>query len=78
VLIGICETSGPHALDLQSDLTGEYGLFADVLGETGGDRVEITLDGNTMASATVAELGEAYENALEKALRAEPSAVAAD
>jgi phosphoribosylformylglycinamidine synthase len=59
-------------------VAGEYGLFADVLGETGGDRVEIALDGNTTVSATVAELGEAYENALEKALRTEPSAVATD
>ena len=59
-------------------VAGDFGLFADLLGETGGDRVEIALDGNTMVSATVAELGEVYENALERALRTEPSAVAAD
>ena len=56
----------------------DYGLFEDVLGETGGDRVEIALDGNAVVSATVAELGEAYENALEEALRMEPGAAAAD
>ncbi|MBI1750055.1 MAG: phosphoribosylformylglycinamidine synthase II, partial [Acidobacteria bacterium] len=54
----------------------EYGLFADVLGETKSDRVEITLGGKVMVSATVAELREAYESALEKALRTEPSAAA--
>ena len=56
----------------------EYGLFADMLGETGGDRVNIGLEGKTVVSATVAELREAYEDALEKALHAEPSAAAAD
>jgi phosphoribosylformylglycinamidine synthase subunit PurL len=56
----------------------EYGVFADVLGETGSDRVEISVDGEPVISASVAALREAYEGALEKALRAEPSVVAAD
>ena len=56
----------------------EYEVFADVLGETGGDRVEITVDGLPEISASVQELREAYEGALEKALRTEPGAVAAD
>ncbi len=56
----------------------EYGVFADVLGETGSDRVEILVDGETVISASVAALREAYEGALEKALRAEPGAAAAD
>jgi phosphoribosylformylglycinamidine synthase len=56
----------------------EYGLFTDVLGETGSDRVEIALGGKQVISVAVAELRESYEGALEKALRAEPSAVAAD
>jgi len=68
----------PSKLSRIQQVAGEYGLFADVLGETGGDRVEITLDGNAAVSAIIAELGEAYESALEKALRAEPGAVAAD
>jgi phosphoribosylformylglycinamidine synthase len=55
----------------------EYGLFADVLGETGGDRIEIKYDGQSMVSATVAELQGAYEGALEKMLRTEHSPVAA-
>jgi phosphoribosylformylglycinamidine synthase II len=49
----------------------EYGVFADVLGETGSDRVEISVDGQAVISAGVAELREAYEGALERALRTE-------
>jgi phosphoribosylformylglycinamidine synthase len=56
----------------------EYGVFADVLGETGTDRVEIAVNGQSVISASVAELREAYEGALERALRAEPSVAAAD
>jgi phosphoribosylformylglycinamidine synthase len=56
----------------------DYGLFVDLLGETGGDRVEIVLDGKRVISVTVAELRESYEGALEKALRAESGAMAAD
>jgi phosphoribosylformylglycinamidine synthase subunit PurL len=46
----------------------EYGVFADVLGETGSDRIEISVDGQPVISASVAELREAYEGALEKVL----------
>ena len=57
-------------------LAVEYGLFADVLGETGGDRIEITIEGKPAVSASVADLNAAYEGALERALRAEPQAAA--
>src|SRR6266852_5194953 len=56
----------------------EYGVFADVLGETGSDRVEISVDGQAVISASVAELRGTYEGALERALRANPSVTAAD
>jgi phosphoribosylformylglycinamidine synthase len=56
----------------------EYGVFADVLGETGSDRVEITVDGQPVICASVQELREAYEGALERALRTEPSVADAD
>jgi len=52
----------------------EYGLFADVLGETGGDRIEISIDGKGVVSASVAELSAAYEGALERNLRSETEA----
>jgi phosphoribosylformylglycinamidine synthase len=54
----------------------KYGLFTDEVGKTGGERLEIELDGKTVVSASLAELNDVYETALEKALRTEPSAVA--
>ena len=68
----------PVHLPRIQQVAADYGLFADVLGETGGDRVEIRIGGNVAISAGISELREAYEGALEKALRAEPSAAAAD
>jgi phosphoribosylformylglycinamidine synthase len=56
----------------------EYGVFADVLGETGSDRVEISVDGQSVISARIAELRDAYEGALERALRTESGDAAAD
>jgi phosphoribosylformylglycinamidine synthase II len=56
----------------------KYGLSPEVIGETVPAQVEIKLDGRVVVSASVAELREAYEGALEKALRAEPEAVTAD
>ena len=51
----------------------EFGIFADVLGETGSDRLEITMGDDQLAiSANVAELRGSYEGALEKALRTDP------
>jgi phosphoribosylformylglycinamidine synthase len=68
----------PIHLPRIEQIAEEYGVFADVLGETGSDRVEIVVDGQLVISASVAELREAYEGALEKALRGEPSSAAAD
>jgi phosphoribosylformylglycinamidine synthase subunit PurL len=50
----------------------EFGVFADVLGETGSDRVEISVDGQPVISASLGELRDAYEGALERSLRTEP------
>jgi hypothetical protein len=54
------------------------GIAADVIGETTGDRLEISLDGKVAVSAVVSEFSEAYEKALESALRTDPELVAAD
>jgi phosphoribosylformylglycinamidine synthase subunit PurL len=54
----------------------EYGISADVIGETVPERMEILLDGQVVVSAKVDELRQTYEGALETALRTE--AVAAD
>jgi hypothetical protein len=56
----------------------DYGLRADVLGETGGDSVEIKIGVDIAISAAISEFREAYEGALEKALRTGPDAAAAD
>jgi phosphoribosylformylglycinamidine synthase subunit PurL len=68
----------PVDLPRIQQIAEEYGVFADVLGETGLDRVEISVDGELVISAGVAELREAYEGALERALRTEASVAAAD
>src|ERR1700724_3560295 len=68
----------PIQLPRIQQVAEEYGVFADVLGETGSDRVEITENGQPVISASVAELREAYEGALERALRTEPGVAAAD
>jgi phosphoribosylformylglycinamidine synthase len=56
----------------------KYSIAAELIGETTPGRVEIRLDGRVVVSAPVSELREAYEGALERVLRAEPDAVAAD
>ncbi|MGA8622552.1 MAG: phosphoribosylformylglycinamidine synthase subunit PurL [Candidatus Sulfotelmatobacter sp.] len=56
----------------------EYGIAADVLGETIPERLEISLDGQEVVSTSVSGLREVYESALESALRTDPELVAAD
>jgi phosphoribosylformylglycinamidine synthase len=60
------------------EVATKYGVSAEVLGETVSGNLEIKVDGRTVVSASVAELRDVYENALEQALRTEPAAVAAD
>ena len=56
----------------------KYGVSADIIGETVGGQVEIAIDGQVVVSVIVADLRENYEGALERALKSEPEAVAAD
>jgi phosphoribosylformylglycinamidine synthase subunit PurL len=49
----------------------KYALTSNLIGETSAQRLEIKLDGEAVVSASVEELYEAYECALEKALRTE-------
>jgi phosphoribosylformylglycinamidine synthase len=67
----------PIQLQRIQQMAGEYGISADVLGETGTDRVEIAVGEQPVISASVEELRYSYEGALEKALRAEVGTVAA-
>jgi phosphoribosylformylglycinamidine synthase len=66
----------PTHLSRIQEVAEEYGVIADVLGETGSDRVEIAVGDQPVISASIAELREAYEGALEKALYTEPSVAA--
>jgi phosphoribosylformylglycinamidine (FGAM) synthase-like enzyme len=68
----------PGYLPRIQQVAEEYGVFADVLGETGGDRVEIAMGEQNVISASVAELRGTYEGSLERTLRAEPGVAAAD
>ncbi len=61
----------PTRLPRIKQVAHEFGVSLDVLGETGGDRVEITIEGKSAISASITDLQQAYEGALEKALRTE-------
>jgi phosphoribosylformylglycinamidine synthase len=54
-----------------------YSLGTEEIGETVSEQLEIKLDGRVVVSAGVSELREAYEGALEGALRTEPEGVTA-
>ncbi len=60
------------------EVAANHGTTADVIGETIPDKLEISLDGKVVVSSTVAELGDAYESALESALRTDRELVVAD
>ncbi|MBO0910274.1 MAG: phosphoribosylformylglycinamidine synthase subunit PurL [Acidobacteria bacterium] len=51
---------------------GKRGIFADLVGETVPEKIEIKLDGRMVVSARVSELNDEYEGALERALQSEP------
>jgi phosphoribosylformylglycinamidine synthase len=66
-----------NLLEIQQ-IAVKYGLSAEIIGETVGEHVEINIDGQVVVFATVTELRENYESALERLLKSEPAAVAAD
>jgi hypothetical protein len=68
----------PANLARIKEVAGKHGIAADVIGETIPDKLEISLDGQAVISATVSELSAAYEGALEAALRTDPELVAMD
>jgi phosphoribosylformylglycinamidine synthase len=59
-----------HAGRIQ-ELAVEYGVAADVLGETVPEKIEIVVDGRQVVAATVSELRDAWARALERALHVE-------
>jgi phosphoribosylformylglycinamidine synthase II len=68
----------PGQVDRIKEMAEKYGAAAVVIGDTIPGRFEISLDGKVVISAPVSELSEAYEGALEAALRTDPELVAAD
>jgi phosphoribosylformylglycinamidine synthase subunit PurL len=60
------------------EVAEKHGAAAEVLGQTIPDRVEVSIDGKVVISASVLELSEAYEGALESALSTDPELVAAE
>ena len=68
----------PEQVSRIKDVAEQFEIAADVIGETGGDRLEISLDGAVVISAAVSELSGSYEGALESALRADVELVGAD
>jgi phosphoribosylformylglycinamidine synthase subunit PurL len=73
----ICSCDPANLARIQ-EIAGKCGISTDVIGETISEKLEISLDGRVLVSASVAELNQAYESALESALRADPELVAAD
>jgi len=51
------------------ELAVEYGIAAEVLGETVSEKIEILVDGRQVAAAGVSELKQAWATALERALQ---------
>jgi phosphoribosylformylglycinamidine synthase II len=68
----------PANLARIKEVAGKYGISADALGETVAGNLEIKVDGRAVISASIAELRDVYENALERELKSEPAQVAAD
>ena len=59
------------------EVAGKHGILFDVIGETVPRRMEIEVDGRGVISAPVSELSDAYEGALEWALKTEPAGMTA-
>jgi phosphoribosylformylglycinamidine synthase subunit PurL len=60
------------------EVAATNGISADVIGETATEKLDILLDGQMVVSAAISDLSEAYETALESALRTDAELVAAD
>jgi phosphoribosylformylglycinamidine synthase subunit PurL len=69
---------GPENVRRIQQIAEKHGVFADLLGETVSEKLEITLDGRPVVAAPVSGLKSKYEQALELALGSEPARVAAD
>ena len=60
------------------EIAAKHSVTADIIGETVPEMLEIALDGKTVIQASVSDLQNSYEAALEAALKTDPELVAAD
>jgi phosphoribosylformylglycinamidine synthase len=68
----------PNSFPRIQEVAVKYGLSSEIIGQTVPEKVEIKLDGVAVVSASIAELREVYEGALELALHTEHETVVAD
>ena len=68
----------PAHLARIQEIAGKHGIAADAIGETAPATLKISIDGRIAVSADLASLSNAYESALETALRTDPELVSAD
>ncbi|HZQ95809.1 MAG TPA: phosphoribosylformylglycinamidine synthase subunit PurL [Candidatus Sulfotelmatobacter sp.] len=62
----------PGNLPRIKQVAGKHSISADVIGETIPHKLEIALDGKIVVSSTITTLNDAYEGALEAALKTDP------
>ena len=67
----------PENVSRIQQIAEKHGIAADVIGETIPERLEIAVDGRIVSAATVSDLNQAYESALESILRTDPALVEA-
>ena len=65
----------PAHLTRIKEVAGKHAVAADKIGETILDRLEVTLDGKAVITAAVSVLNQAYEGALQAALKSDPELV---
>jgi phosphoribosylformylglycinamidine synthase len=58
-------------------VSANFGVAAEVIGQTIPDQLEVSIDGKVVISAALSELSSAYEGGLESALRTDPELMAA-
>jgi phosphoribosylformylglycinamidine synthase len=68
----------PAKVSRIQQIAAQHGIAADVLGETMGDRLEISVDGEGVVASALPDLKAAYESALQSVLRADAELMAAD
>jgi phosphoribosylformylglycinamidine synthase len=67
-------TTHPSNLSKIEKLASEYSFFATRIGSTGGDRLEISVDGEPFISAPLSKLRKLWSDALETTLHGEATA----